>query len=87
MQRFAEKKQKKNPVIYEKTGKDTVMHEKTEAIADSAYSFGSRILYSLPGPEKLASLTVEELAPVKLGYRAGYLIKTAQTVCEKGTAF
>ncbi len=46
-----------------------------------------RILYSLPGPEKLASLTVEELAPVKLGYRAGYLIKTAQTVCEKGLPF
>lgn len=43
-----------------------------------------RIFYSLPEPEKLASLTVEELAPVKLGYRAGYLIKTAQTVCEKG---
>ena len=77
----------KNPVIYEKTGKHTVMHEKTEAAADSAYSFGSRILYSLPGPEKLASLTVEELAPVKLGYRAGYLIKTAQTVCEKGLPF
>ena len=48
---------------------------------------GERILYSLPGPEKLASLTTEELAPVKLGYRTGYLIKTAQTVCEKGLPF
>ena len=40
--------------------------------------------YTIPSPEKLASMTVEDLAPVKLGYRAKYLIETAKTVCEKG---
>ena len=39
---------------------------------------------SIPSPEKLASLTVDDLAPVRLGYRAKYLIETAKTVCEKG---
>ena len=43
-----------------------------------------RIRYNIPAPEKLASLTVEDLAPVRLGYRAKYLIETARTVCEKG---
>lgn len=40
--------------------------------------------YSLPSPEKLASLSEEELAPVKLGYRAKYLIETGKQVTEKG---
>lgn len=39
---------------------------------------------NLPTPEKLASLTVEDLAPVRLGYRAKYLIETAKQVCENG---
>lgn len=43
-----------------------------------------RIRHNIPAPEKLASLTVEDLAPVRLGYRAKYLIETACTVCEKG---
>ncbi len=43
-----------------------------------------RIRHNIPAPEKLASLTVEDLAPVRLGYRAKYLIETARTVCEKG---
>ena len=40
--------------------------------------------YTLPAPEKLASLTVDDLAPVRLGYRAKYLIETARCVTEKG---
>lgn len=40
--------------------------------------------YSVPDVETLAALTVEELEPVRLGYRARYLIETARTVCEKG---
>lgn len=40
--------------------------------------------YELPDAEMLAALTVEDLAPVRLGYRAKYLIATAQTVCQCG---
>lgn len=40
--------------------------------------------FDIPSPEKLASMTVEELAPVRLGYRAKYLIETGRQVCEKG---
>ncbi len=43
-----------------------------------------RIRHNIPAPEKLAPFTVEDLAPVRLGYRAKYLIETARTVCEKG---
>ena len=32
----------------------------------------------------LAGASVEDLAPCRLGYRAGYLIKTAQQVAEEG---
>ncbi len=39
---------------------------------------------SIPSPEKLAGLSVEDLALVRLGYRAKYLIETAKTVCENG---
>ena len=39
---------------------------------------------SLPTPEKLASMTVEDLSPVRLGYRAKYLIETAKQVIERG---
>ncbi len=38
----------------------------------------------IPSPERLAALTAEDLAPVRLGYRAGYLIETARAVCENG---
>ncbi len=41
-----------------------------------------REYYRLPDPETLARLGEGDLAPVKLGYRAGYLIKTAATVAE-----
>jgi N-glycosylase/DNA lyase len=40
--------------------------------------------YEIPSPEVLAQMTVEDLAPVRLGYRARYLIETAQCVCERG---
>lgn len=40
--------------------------------------------HDIPSPEALASLTEEDLAPVRLGYRAKYLIETSRTVCEKG---
>jgi len=40
--------------------------------------------YAVPTPEKLASLTAEDLAPCRLGYRAPYLIKMAVQFIEKG---
>ena len=40
--------------------------------------------YAIPSPEKLASLTAEDLAPCRLGYRAPYLIKTAEQFIAKG---
>ncbi|MDD7717921.1 MAG: DNA glycosylase [Eubacteriaceae bacterium] len=53
-----------------------------EQVMDSGA--GNRRWFSLPEPQVLASLTVEDLEPVRLGYRAKYLIATAQTVCERG---
>ena len=40
--------------------------------------------YDVPSPEVLAGLTVDDLASVKLGYRARYIIESAQCVMEKG---
>lgn len=40
--------------------------------------------YSVPTPQKLASLSAEDLAPCRLGYRAPYLIKMAAQFIEKG---
>lgn len=40
--------------------------------------------WNLPEPKVLAGLTVEELAPVRLGYRAKYLIETARQVVAAG---
>ena len=42
------------------------------------------VRHDIPRPEVMAALTVEDLAPVRLGYRAKYLIETAKTVCEEG---
>ena len=46
--------------------------------------YNGREYYSLPSPEKLASLTEEDLGICRLGYRAKYLIATAKKVCEEG---
>ena len=40
--------------------------------------------YAMPTPAKLASLTGDDLAPCRLGYRAPYLVKMAQQFIEKG---
>lgn len=47
-------------------------------------TFGEPIgegLYSFPPPERLAGCTVEDLAPLRSGFRARYLIDAAQKVC------
>lgn len=55
-----------------------------ELLGEPVGVFEGRAWYDLPTPEKLALVTVEDLAPVKLGYRAKYLIETAKIVCQKG---
>ncbi len=44
----------------------------------------SEKLYTIPGPEVLASLKREDLDGCRLGYRAPYLIETARQVLEMG---
>lgn len=44
----------------------------------------AELMCDIPSPKVLAGLKEEDLAPVRLGYRAGYLIKTAEEVLEKG---
>lgn len=51
---------------------------------EKAGEYGGESYYNIPAPEKLAALTAEDLAPVRLGYRAPYLIETARQVLEKG---
>lgn len=55
-----------------------------ETFGETAGTFGGRTWYNLPDPQTLASLTLEDLAPIKLGYRAKYLLGTAKQVCEQG---
>ena len=40
--------------------------------------------YSLPSPETIAELEIEDLSPIRLGYRAKYIIKCARQVSENG---
>ncbi|MGI6766458.1 MAG: DNA-3-methyladenine glycosylase family protein [Lentihominibacter sp.] len=42
-----------------------------------------KTIYALPAPEVLARATEEDLAPCRLGYRAGYLIEAAGQVVEE----
>lgn len=52
-----------------------------------AKGFGSEIaesVYDIPRPEELARLAEADLAEVRLGYRARYLVETARCVCDKG---
>ena len=56
----------------------------SELFGECAGEYRGREWFNLPSPEVLAGLTVEDLGPVKLGYRAKYLIGTAKAVMEKG---
>lgn len=47
-------------------------------------TFGAQIsegVYAFPTPERLAQCTVDDLAPLRSGFRARYLIDAAQKVC------
>lgn len=39
-------------------------------------------LYSFPAPEKLAVLSENDLAPLKSGYRAAYILNAARAICD-----
>ena len=56
----------------------------SELYGDCAGEYRGRMWYNLPSPEKLAALSVDDLAPVRLGYRARYLTGTAKQVVDKG---
>ena len=49
-----------------------------ETAGEPAGEFRGRMWYQVPGPEKLALMRVEDLKPVRLGYRDKYLIETAK---------
>jgi len=50
----------------------------------SKKEYGGKEYFSIPSPEKLASLTGGDLAPIRLGYRAPYLVKAAAQFIEEG---
>ena len=41
-----------------------------------------QVLYSFPAPATLAALSLEDLAPLRAGYRAKYILAAAQAVCQ-----
>ena len=51
---------------------------------EKAGEYGGEEYYNLPTPEVLSKMTAEDLAPIRLGYRAPYLIETARQVISKG---
>ena len=55
-----------------------------EKFGEHAGEYDGKEYYSIPSPEKLASLTIEDLAPCRLGYRAPYLVKMAQQFVARG---
>ncbi len=51
---------------------------------ESAGVYNGKEYFNIPSPEVIASLTVSDMAPCRLGYRASYLVDTARQVLEKG---
>lgn len=56
----------------------------SKLLGEPICSYKGKKYYSLPSPEMLAEATEEMLSPVKLGYRAAYLIKSAKRVVSEG---
>ena len=55
-----------------------------ENFGEKAGEADGKEYFSLPSPQRLASLTVEDLSVCRLGYRAKYLVETARKVAEEG---
>lgn len=68
-----------------RTGGEPVPADKAmQGGASTTTGASDNTMNSMPAAETLAGLSVEDLAPVRLGYRAKYLIETARAVCEDG---
>ncbi len=55
-----------------------------EKFGEHAGEYGGKAFFSIPSPSTLASLSSEDLAPCRLGYRAPYLVKMAQQFVDRG---
>ena len=55
-----------------------------EKFGEHAGEYGGKAYFSIPSPSTLASLSSEDLAPCRLGYRAPYLVKMAQQFVDRG---
>ena len=55
-----------------------------ENLGEEAGEYEGKKYFDLPSPEVLASASLDDLAPCRLGYRAKYLIETAKTVRDEG---
>lgn len=44
--------------------------------------FEGKTYYTFPTPEKMRNLTVEDLAPIRSGFRAKYIVDAVQKVCD-----
>jgi len=53
----------------------------SSSFGEPAGNYGGKDYYDIPTPDVLACLTLDDLAPLHLGYRARYLIETAKAVC------
>ena len=56
----------------------------SKLLGESIGFYAGEEYFGIPSPEALAKVTEEELAPVRLGYRAKYLIETAKCIVSKG---
>lgn len=54
------------------------------AFGEKIGEYGGKEFFDIPSPETLASLSAADLAPVRLGYRAPYLVKAASQMLEQG---
>lgn len=55
-----------------------------ELFGEPLGEFRGKERFAFPTAQKLASLSIEDLAPVRLGYRAGYILDTAKCVVQEG---
>ena len=55
-----------------------------EKFGEHAGEYGGKAFFSIPSPSTLASLSSEDLAPCRLGYRAPYLVKMARQFVDMG---
>jgi len=56
----------------------------SENFGEPVEDYKEKTYYSFPTVEKIASLNDDELAPIRLGYRAPYILDTARTICSEG---